>query len=141
MAVDGDRWRGMDAGGAFFPLEGDGRKLPIFSLPAKGKETATALAFLAAIRATKESWTDRLYKLKMSSDGEGFSFWRAIFRCHWGEVNTDSRLVAPEAFGGFSVCWTAPESANGIEYARFVDDRRVVIKPRPAVSRKKETHG
>jgi cell division septal protein FtsQ len=140
MAVDKDRWNGVDAGGSFFPLEGEGVKLPIFSLPAKGKETAAALAFLAALRATKESWTDRLYKLKISTDGEGILFLEGDIPLHWGEVNTDSGLVARKVRRVGRVL-AAPEAANGIEYARFVDDRRVVIKPRPAVSRKKETHG
>jgi cell division septal protein FtsQ len=136
----GGGWNGVDRAGAVFPLENGGADLPILGLPAADSAPGPAMAFWAALRETKELWTDSLHKITMSSDGEAVLFLTGEVPVYWGEVRTDPVLVAQKARRIQRVL-SAPESMNGIEYARFVDDRRVVIKPRVAEPKGKGTHG
>lgn len=140
ISVGPDRWNGVDSGGVLFPLEGAGAHLPILSLPKEEGTTATALPFLAALRAAKESWTDGLYKLKISSDGDGVLYLAGDVPLHWGKIRTDPHLVAQKA-RRFGRVLLEPEAIGGIDNARFVDDHRVVIQPRGTVVQKKERHG
>lgn len=134
----GGTWSGIDRGGTVFPLENRGTDLPVLVLPGTKSAAAPALAFLAALREAKESWTDSLHKITMSSDGEAVLLLSGEVPVHWGEAVSDVSLVAQKARRLQRVL-NAPECLGGIEYARFVDDRRVVIKPR--VAGRKESHG
>lgn len=136
---DGDRWRGIDRSGAAFPLSGDGDGLPILSLPENGTGAEDAVAFLESLQLSKEAWTQRLYKLKMSADGEAVLVLAGETPVYWGEALSNLAEVEPKARRLQRVL-DAPESAGGLDSVRFIDDRRVVIKPRRPVS-KKETHG
>lgn len=136
----GGRWNAWDQGGALFPLEGERPDLPILALPDGETTPAPALAFLSALRAAKEPWTDGLGKITMSPDGEAVLLLAGDRPVFWGEVVLDPSRVAQKARRLQRVL-SAPESAGGIAYARFVDDRRVVIKPRVSVNQRKEPHG
>jgi hypothetical protein len=138
---DGDRWRGIDRSGAAFPLSGDGDGLPILSLPENGTGAVRALAFLESLQLSKEAWTQRLYKLKMSADGEAVLVLAGETPVYWGDAGADPVPTWGPKRGGFSACWTRRSRPAGWSYVRFVDDRRVVIKPRRALVGKKETHG
>ena len=134
------RWNALDAAGALFPLEEDLPGLPILVLPDAEASPAAALAFLSALRDAKESWTDRLHKITMSPDGEAVLLLSGDLPVFWGGVIPDPLRVAQKARRLQRVL-SAPESVGGIQYARFVDDRRVVIKPRVIASQRKEPHG
>lgn len=136
----GDGWQGIDGTGALFPLQGDGAGLPILAPAAPNGPSAAALAFLAALRSAKEPWTEGLYKLKMSSDGEVVLFLQGDLPVHWGEALPDPALVAAKARRLQRVL-SAPEAAEGLEYARFVDDHRVVVQPRTTTDKSEGTHG
>ena len=138
--ADGERWRGIDPSGAVFALNGDGEGLPILVLPDNTAGAESALAFLESLQQSKESWTQRLYKLKISADGEAVLLLAGETPVYWGDAGADPVDVGPKARRLQRVL-DAPESAGGVDYVRFVDDRRVVIKPRRAVVGKKETHG
>lgn len=134
------RWNALDQGGALFPLDEDAPGLPILVLPDAEASPAGALAFLAALRAAKESWTDGLHKITMSIDGEAVLLLSGDVPVFWGGVHSDPLLEIQKARRLQRVL-SAPESVGGIVYARFVDDRRVVIKPRVAAGQRKEPHG
>jgi cell division septal protein FtsQ len=136
----GGSWSGVDNTGAFFPLEREAPGLPILVLPDPEASPESALTFLAALRAAKEPWTDGLHKITMSPDGEAVLFLSGDVPVFWGGVLSDPLLVAQKSRRLQRVL-SAPESVGGIEYARFVEDRRVVIKPRVAVGQRKEIHG
>lgn len=136
----GDRWKALDSQGVLFPLENPGTDLPVLVLPAGESPARTALAFLAALRAAKESWTDGLCKITMSSDGEVVLLLPGDVPVYWGEATPNPALVAAKARRLQRVL-SAPEAAGGVVYARFVDDRRVVIKPRLERAERKGAHG
>lgn len=136
----GGRWLALDGEGALFPLEGEGAECPIFVFSDPGTPPQAALAFLALLRAAKESWTDGLHKITMSTDGEAVLLLAGEVPVFWGEAVPDPALVAQKARRLQRVL-SAPESVGGIQYARFVDDRRVVIKPRALSTDRKEPHG
>ena len=136
----GGRWGAVDPGGTIFPLEGEGAGIPILVLPDLETSVRPALEFLASLRAAKESWTDRLHKITISLDGEAVLLLTGEVPVYWGEALSDPSFVAQKARRLQRVL-SAPETAGGIEYARFVDDRRVVIKPVAAPVSRKETHG
>ncbi|MBP9698762.1 MAG: hypothetical protein KBD85_01975 [Elusimicrobia bacterium] len=137
---DGECWKGIDRSGAVFVLSGDGEGLPILALPDNARGAGEALAFLESLQQSKESWTQRLYKLKISADGEAVLMLAGETMVYWGDARTNLAEVGPKARRLQRVL-DAPESAGGVESVRFVDDRRVVIKPRRAVVQRKETHG
>ena len=122
-----------------FAAAGDGDGLPILSLPENGTGAEDAVAFLESLQLSKEAWTQRLYKLKMSADGEAVLVLAGETPVYWGEALSNLAEVEPKARRLQRVL-DAPESAGGLDSVRFIDDRRVVIKPRRPVS-KKETHG
>ncbi len=140
------RWNALDQGGALFPLEGDAPGLPILVLPDAEASPEPVLGFLAALRAAKESWTDGLHKITMSPDGEAVLLLAGDVPVFWGGVHADPSLEIQKARRLQRVL-SAPESVGGIAYARFVDDRRVVIKPRGTngprrtAGQRKEPHG
>lgn len=136
----GGDWIALDSTGARFPLVGEGTGLPIVALSTAEAPAGPAVAFLAALRAAKEPWTDGLRKITMSSDGEAVLLLSGDVPVYWGEVVPDPALVAQKARRLQRVL-SAPESAGGIESARFVDDRRVVITPRVEPVQRKEPHG
>lgn len=136
----GGVWNAIDGAGAVFPLEDDGAGLPILVLPATEGVSAPALAFLAALRNAKEAWTDSLHKITMSSDGEAVLLLAGDLPVYWGEVSSDPVRVAQKA-RRLQRVFSAPESVGGVQYARFVDDRRVVVKPRIEPIQRKEPHG
>lgn len=136
----GDRWMGFDRSGATFALNSGGEGLPILVLPDNGKGASAALAFLESVQQSKESWTQRLYKLKMSAEGEAVFLLEGEVPVYWGDARSDPSEVEPKSRRLQRVL-DAPESAGGLDFVRFVDDRRVVIKPRRTVVQRKETHG
>ncbi len=136
----GDGWQGIDGTGALFPLQGDGAGLPILAPAAPNDPAAPALAFLAALRSAKEPWTEGLYKLKMSPDGEAVLFLQGDLPVYWGEAHPEPALVAAKARRLQRVL-SAPETADGLDYARFVGDRRVVVQPRATTDKLEGNHG
>jgi cell division septal protein FtsQ len=131
-----EQWWGVDGSAHLFPLPDEGAGLPILVLPTEKPDPAGALAFLAALRAAKEPWTESLYKIKISPDGEATLLLAGELPVFWGEALPEPDRVAAKARRLGRVL-SAPEALDGLEYARFVDDRRVAIKP----LEKKETHG
>lgn len=123
------RWSGVDETGALFPLPDEGAGLPVLALPADPAVRAAALAFLAGLRNTKERWTEGLYKIKMSSDGDAVLYLAGDTPVQWGAPDADAAVLGPKARRLARVL-AAPEGAGGFDYIRFVDDRRVAAKPR-----------
>ncbi|MBK8575809.1 MAG: cell division protein FtsQ/DivIB [Elusimicrobia bacterium] len=136
----GGTWNALDREGAVFPLDVAERELPILVLPASDSPPGPALAFLSALQATKEFWTDGLHKITMSTDGEAVLLLSSGVPVYWGDATNEGSRVAQKARRLQRVL-SAPESVGGILYARFIDDRRVVIKPRAAGVKGKESHG
>lgn len=134
---DGGIWRGIDADGRSFPLEGDGEGLVTLVPASPADSPAPALTFLGLLRATDEPWTRGLYKIKMSSDGEATLFAASDLPVHWGPLVLDPALVGAKARRLGRVL-NAPEARQGLVYARFVDDRRIVVKPSPPKEKEKD---
>jgi len=132
VLADG-RWRGVDDSGALFPLPDEGAGLPVFALPDDSAVRANALAFLKGLRDTKEGWTEGLYKIKMSSDGDAVLYLAGDTPVQWGAPDAAAGVLGPKA-RRLSRVLAAPEGAGGFEYIRFVDDRRVAAKPRAAAA-------
>lgn len=127
--LEGDRWQGIDADGRLFPLETPGDGLVILAPAAAGDSPLAALAFLERLNATREAWTERLYKIKMSPDGEAALYLAEDVPVHWGVVSLDPAVIDAKARRLGRVL-SAPEARDGVVYARFVDDQRIVIKPK-----------
>ncbi len=127
--LEGDRWHGIDVDGRVFPLETVGDGLVILSPGTVGDSPLGALMFLERINATREAWTERLYKIKMSPDGEAVLYLSEDLPVHWGPVALDPAVVVAKARRLGRVL-SAPEARDGVVYARFVDDQRIVIKPK-----------
>ncbi len=110
---DGECWKGIDRSGAVFVLSGDGEGLPILALPDNARGAGEALAFLESLQQSKESWTQRLHKIKMSADGEAVLLLAGEMPVYWGDAfRTPSAEVGAQKRAGFSV-FSAPESAGG----------------------------
>jgi cell division septal protein FtsQ len=129
--LEGDRWHGIDADGRVFPLETVGEGLVILAPGSVGDSPVAALTLLDRLNATREAWTERLYKIKMSPDGEAVLYLAEDVPVHWGVVSLDPAVVDAKARRLGRVL-SAPEARDGVVYARFVDDQRVVIKPKIA---------
>lgn len=127
--LDGDRWSGIDADGRVFPLETTGDGLVILAPASAGDSPLVALAFLERLNATREAWTERLYKIRMSPDGEAALYLADDVPVHWGVVSLDPAVIDAKARRLGRVL-SAPEARDGVAYARFVDDQRIVIKPK-----------
>ncbi|MBL0348963.1 MAG: FtsQ-type POTRA domain-containing protein [Elusimicrobia bacterium] len=132
-ALSDGSWWGIDRTGTLFPLPGEGAGLPVLALPDDPAVRAHALAFLAGLRNTKERWTEGLYKIKMSSDGDAVLYLAGDTPVQWGAPDADAAVLGPKARRLARVL-AAPEGAGGFEYIRFVDDRRVAAKPRAAAA-------
>lgn len=127
--LEGDRWQGIDVDGRVFPLETPGDGLVILAPAAAGDSPRVALALLEGLNETGEAWTERLYKIKMSPDGEAALYLAEDVPVHWGVVSLDPAVIDAKARRLGRVL-SAPEARDGVSYARFVDDQRIVIKPK-----------
>jgi len=127
--LESDRWQGIDAAGRVFPLETPGDGLVILAPAAAGDSPLAALAFLERLNATREPWTERLYKIKMFPDGEAALYLADDVPVHWGVVSLDPAVIDAKTRRLGRVL-SAPEARDGVAYARFVDDQRIVIKPK-----------
>jgi hypothetical protein len=127
--LDADRWMGVDIAGCSFPLTDAGTGLLIFTGSADPAATGRAMAWLTDLRKTKEPWTESLYKIKMSSDGDLLLFLTGDTRVFWGAPDRSEEILGPKA-RRLTKVMAAPEGAAGYDTLRFVDDRRVVAHPR-----------
>lgn len=126
--LDNDRWVGLDRTGRAFPLPDTGPGLLLMTGATDPVPTARALAWAETLRNTKEPWTERLYKIKMSTDGDLLLFLGGDTRVYWGAADLSKDVLAPKA-RRLSKVFDAPEGAAGYDALRFVDDRRVVARP------------
>lgn len=124
-------WFGMDRAGVLFPLEGPEERyqgLPILAGVPGGKAADAALIFLERLRGAEASWAKRLAKVKVSPYGEATLYLEDGTPVVWGPLAED-KAVTDAKTGRLERVFQDEACAGGLEYARFVDDRRVVVKP------------
>jgi hypothetical protein len=138
------QWLGMDPDGGLFPLrvfapedappenvlpEERSRPLPIFANVPAGPAAAPSLAFVELLRRLPQPWARGFYKMKLTSGGQALLFLKEGPLVHWGDVTADEARVLAKAERLERVL-RDPRTAGGVETARFVDDRRIAVKPK-----------
>lgn len=136
---DGE-WFGMDAAGALFPLRLAGtedappddpaaRRLIILAGVPEGEAALPALAFARRIQSLTDPWARRFYKMKLLPGGETALFLKDGPPVTWGPLDVDEARVKAKS-ARLDRVLRHPALAGGAEYARFVDDRRIAVKPK-----------
>ncbi len=124
-------WFGMDRAGVVFPLEGPEERyqgLPVLAGVPGGKAADAALAFLERLQNAESAWTRRLAKVKASPYGEATLYLEDGAAVVWGPLAED-KAVTDAKIARLERVFQDEAAAGGLEYARFVDERRVVVKP------------
>ena len=149
---DDGQWLGMDEEGGLFPLrvfvpEGDSpgedssggapplsalernAPLPILSGVPAGPAARPALAFLDLFQRLPQPWAKGFYKMKLAPSGEAALFFKDGPLVRWGEVVVDEGVVFAKA-DRLERVLRDPRLKGGAESVRFVDDRRLAVKPK-----------
>jgi hypothetical protein len=141
---DNGQWLGMDEEGGVFPLrvfapedappegllpEDRSQPLPIFSGVLPGPPARGALEFAAILRRLPQPWARSFYKMKLAPSGEVILFLKDGPVVRWGEPVTDEAVVQAKAERLERVL-RHPRLAGGAETVRFVDERRIAVKPK-----------
>ncbi|HOW27065.1 MAG TPA: cell division protein FtsQ/DivIB [Elusimicrobiota bacterium] len=130
-SVDKNRWKGVDEDGVVFPIRGtewDVQRIPMLVEGAPHRYFSTVFRVFKEIRLLPLDWTNRIRKIKIVSPDEVWFFLQDGTEVFWGGLQKETfrkkaerleRVLADEIL-----------KPSGVEYARFVDDRRIVVKPR-----------
>jgi cell division septal protein FtsQ len=134
---DGENWLAMDEAGALFPLDAT-RVLPEKLVVLSGVPTGSAakpyLDFLKRVKALNFTWAAQLHKVKTGTGAEATIFLKDETPVFWGDVREDERIFSQKAARLEAVLKNEDLKA-GAEYIRFVNDYRLVVKPKNADER------
>ncbi len=141
------QWLGMDEEGGLFPLrvfapEEDSlggepplsaleknAPLPILSGVPAGAAARPVLVFLDIFRRLPQPWAKSFYKMKLAPSGEAVLYFKDGPLLRWGEIVVDEGVVFAKAERLERVL-RDPRLKDGAESVRFVDDRRLAVKPK-----------
>jgi cell division septal protein FtsQ len=141
---DNGQWLGMDEEGGVFPLrvfapedappegilpEERTRPLPILSGVSPGPSARAALEFAGILRRLPQPWARTFYKMKLASSGEAVLFLKDGPVVRWGEPAPEEAVVQAKA-ERLERALRHPRLAGGAESVRFVDERRIAVKPK-----------
>gem|GEM_PF-2402776 len=141
---DNGQWLGMDEEGGVFPLrvfapedappEGllpeEGRQpLPIVSGVPPGPAARGPLEFAGILRRLPQPWARTFYKMKLAPSGEAVLFLKDGPVVRWGEPVPEEAVVQAKA-ERLERALRHPRLTGGAESVRFVDDRRIAVKPK-----------
>lgn len=139
---EGGQWLGMDKEGDLFPFrvfapeeappealmpEERLRPLPILAGVPPGSLARPYLEFADLLRRLPESWVRGFYKMKLTPSGNGLLYLKEGEVVHWGRPLPLPTLVQEKSRRLERVLKDA-RVAEGVDVARFVDDRRIAVK-------------
>jgi hypothetical protein len=141
---DKGQWLGMDMDGGVFPmrvftpedappenaLPGESaRPLPILSGVPSGDAARPYLEFVGLLQRLPQSWTRGFYKMKIAPSGRGTLYFKDGPTVVWGTPAPSEDVVRVKA-DRLARVLRDPRLVDGVETARFVDDRRIAVKPK-----------
>jgi cell division septal protein FtsQ len=129
---DGEGWSAMDDAGALFPLDATRfppEKLTVLVGSPTGLAARPYLDFLRRIRSEKLEWAGRTRKIKIGTGTEATLLFSDETPVFWGDVREKENVFHEKAARLDSVLKNELLKA-GADYIRFVNDYRLVVKPK-----------
>jgi cell division septal protein FtsQ len=134
------QWYGMDGEGLLFPMRifgpedapveaQEGKGLVILAGAAGGASAVPFLDFMELVGRLPQSWARGFYKMKLAPAGEAVLFLKDGPAVHWGEPAADALVIQAKAERLERVL-KDERLLLGVETVRFVDDRRLAVKPK-----------
>ena len=132
----GGKWWGVDGEGRGFPLGLENKPLMILSFTPKTASATDGLRFLKALEETKAAWIKDVFKIKILAEGETVLYLKNGAPIFWGACE-DFKERARQ----LDIALKSSEAAGGVEYIKFVNDHRVVVKTIGAKECGERLHG